>query len=681
MVKRNRKRELAEKLNEEEENRKKSQLKARLIKIRLAAVGISLPDPEERRDNINKSKNTKNFEDMATTAPREQNQRRVIQEADNINTNKKIKPVGVDTKMTLRLKKKFAKAFKDKSLKQMGDDLDKDFIKFIEKDQNKAIKKKLAKIKQANIDHEHGHTIIFKGHPRGLYRAASLESQQGHYVKYWLLNAKQTNGNGWGIAAHSAKTNMHKFIGRPLVVTSAKWRGSKIQDKYGDTFDHPYIPTNDLNKIFSHQEQYRVGNIVDIGEKNGDYYAMIEMLPKFANMTLPPFCSPAIYQLDAREAEGQISKWEALHLAALDTDPAYGARIAILKGTCVGSNNECRIQFKTAKQHKPSAFSQERQNQQWDAEREQSFTHSLELNQEKHNAELRRIKASSLKRRLARVTKGNTTFDSKKGSNIVDVEDIEENIKPIKGTGGKTKKEKRKSADRYFAGKFVGRKGESKIKTLKRKAGELFSGDVIFTEKEKKIKEASIVCTKSVKSKLSKLKKKLRLATLGEENMTFQKSKKIKIHKRKHPEVRKAKQSVEDILRKGGSSVDGSHGQSSFLSTKGDFIGGGGTHERQINKILGTENNLVAENEDNAIAFSAGHGLPRVQNFPINKAGERVLSFGIHSKINSTQLKSITDSEIGGRTVGFAVGKPGSQLTTGRGSRDLSKALREHKLI
>jgi len=282
----------------------KKQLKAKLLKIKLA--GIHTPKitstPEARRGLI---------QDTPVVGS-EGNQDKLKQNADFINRKKPIDPTG--SKINTRLKKK------------------------------------LAKIREAKISHEHGHTIIFKGHPKGIYRVASLESQQGHYAKYWLLNAKQSNGNGWGIAAHSAKTNMHKFIGKPLVITSAKWRGSKIKDKYGDTFDHPYIPTNDLNKIFEHQEQYRVGNIVDIGEKDGDYFAMIEMLPKFANMTLPPFCSPAIYQLDAREAEGQISKWEALHLAALDTDPAYGARIAILRGTCVGSNNECRIQFRSAKQ-------------------------------------------------------------------------------------------------------------------------------------------------------------------------------------------------------------------------------------------------------------------------------------------------------------------------------------------
>jgi hypothetical protein len=47
--------------------------------------------------------------------------------------------------------------------------------------------------------------------------------------------------------------------------------------------------------------------------------------------------------------------------------------------------------------------------------------------------------------------------------------------------------------------------------------------------------------------------------------MTFQDSKKIKIIKKKHPEVRKAQSSVEDILRKSGRSVDGSHDEATFL--------------------------------------------------------------------------------------------------------------------
>lgn len=200
-------------------------------------------------------------------------------------------------------------------------------------------------IEEKNIAKEHHHSIIFKGTPLGSFKAASLENQSGKYAKYWLLNAKQTNGNGWGIAAHTAKENMKKFIGRPLVVTAQSWHG---ESEYGESFEHPYLPTNDMNIIFSHQEKFKVGKIVDVYEdKSGDWFASIEMLPKFANKTLPPFCSPAIYQLDASEHEGNISKWEALHLAALNENPAYGARIALLKGTCIGTSESCKIQFQS----------------------------------------------------------------------------------------------------------------------------------------------------------------------------------------------------------------------------------------------------------------------------------------------------------------------------------------------
>ena len=108
-------------------------------------------------------------------------------------------------------------------------------------------------------------------------------------------------------------------------------------------------PTNDINKVLDHQEKFRIGSIVDIIEKDGDYYANIEINQKFANMILPPFCSPAIFQNNPAEPEGQISDWEALHLAALMEDPAYGSRIALLRGTCIGTKDQCSVQFKSAK--------------------------------------------------------------------------------------------------------------------------------------------------------------------------------------------------------------------------------------------------------------------------------------------------------------------------------------------
>lgn len=198
------------------------------------------------------------------------------------------------------------------------------------------------------IAKEHNHMIEFKRHFRGAdqFKRASLESQDSKYAHYWLLNARDSNGNGWGVAQQSIAQNIKKFIGKPFVITAQTW----VHDsEYGDQYEHPYLRTNDLNVIFAHQEKFRVGTINDVKEKNGEYFAQIKMKPKYAGMRLPPFCSPAIFQLDPMEAEGNITKWEALHLAGLIEDPAYGARIAILRGSCMGTEEQCSIQFKTAK--------------------------------------------------------------------------------------------------------------------------------------------------------------------------------------------------------------------------------------------------------------------------------------------------------------------------------------------
>ena len=202
---------------------------------------------------------------------------------------------------------------------------------------------------EMKVDKEHNHKIQFRVHEGSQYRRASLSKQEGKYAKYWLLNAKQTNGNGWGVSQTSIAKNINKFIGRPFVITAKQW---VAESEYGDQFEHPYLPTNNISQIINHQEKFRVGSIVDVIEKDGDYHAVIEMNSKFANMMLPPFCSPAIFQNNPGEADGQISDWEALHLAGLMEDPAYGARIAILKGSCMGTADACSVQFKSAKQAK-----------------------------------------------------------------------------------------------------------------------------------------------------------------------------------------------------------------------------------------------------------------------------------------------------------------------------------------
>lgn len=185
-----------------------------------------------------------------------------------------------------------------------------------------------------------------------------------------------------------------------------------------------------------------------------------------------------------------------------------------------------------------------------------------------------------------------------------------------------------------------------------------------------------------------KIKKlQARLASLGEENMTYKKSKHMKILKKKNSEIRKAQSNIEDILRKNGRSVDGSHTRSSFLSQSGDFIGGDKNHSShgdQINKILKTNIPAGDESDNQLHKFLTDNKLIRVQNFPINRAGERKISVDIRGKVNINQLKSIRELETDGHDVGFAVGFNASQDNdgiTGRGSRDLVKALREKKFL
>lgn len=608
-------------------------LKDRLKKLRLASIKPATP--EARRDKIQKTKR-KDVSKKST-------QSRLEQEKDYINTGKPIRPTGDDAKITTANKRKLAKiksaGVREDRIQKLMDynrssnasdrmtddefDANERYVNTGEKIRptgskiNPKLKKKLAKLKEQKIAKEHGHAIVVKSHERGVYRQASLEGQQGKYAKYWLLNAKQTNGNGWGIASHTAKENMQKFIGRPLVVTSSKWHGASV---YGEAYEHPFIPTDDLNQIFAHQEQFRVGNIVEVGEKNGDYYATIEMLPKFASYSLPPFCSPAIYQLDAQEHEGSISKWEALHLAALDENPAYGARIALLKGTCVGTAQSCSVQFKSAKQKSAIVRSPDKY---------------------KVPREMKHTRVDSSGPLINKVPFGEEDRDTTQ--QYVDRQMRESSYELSKGKKVRPKKPTQKDRKRIITAKE--------------------ESNIICPEKKKKLKE--------------------RLASLGEQNMTYQDSKKVKIRKKKHPEVRKAQKSIEDILRKSGRSVDGSHAQSTFLSTKGDFIGdpNANSHASQIRRILNDPKLDTIDPDIVTTDFAAKHGLPRVQNFPINRAGEKRMSFGIHSKINKDQLRAIKDIEAGGQEVGFAVGPNGTTAVTGTGTRDMLKALREHKLL
>ena len=151
--------------------------------------------------------------------------------------------------------------------------------------------------------------------------------------------------------------------------------------------------------------------------------------------------------------------------------------------------------------------------------------------------------------------------------------------------------------------------------------------------------------------------------------------------KRKLAKVRKAgTEGIEDILRKTGSSKDGMHAHSTWLTGKGEYIGGGEAH---INQIIDADPSFHksqgnVENDEIVTNFAKKHGLIRVQSFPVNRAGESRTSFGIHHKPTSGQLRSMKALEDSGETLGHATGPDHRTATTGEGFKSIRQSIGTH---
>jgi hypothetical protein len=211
------------------------------------------------------------------------------------------------------------------------------------------------KIKLANLK-------ISQLKPR--YLTASLDSEfipnpdkQGKFASYFLLKGDEVNGREWGVTSSSIPQNISSFIGMPLVATGEKF----VKDSpYGQQYLHPSIShfaqeqpelvaglnPMDLNDIRTFQDRFKIGTIDDVffNPNKGLWNASVKLAEGVEASDLPPFCSPALYQLDMTEHEGSITKWTGLHLAALDQRPAYG-NIALLNATCSGTSKQCKMNF------------------------------------------------------------------------------------------------------------------------------------------------------------------------------------------------------------------------------------------------------------------------------------------------------------------------------------------------
>jgi hypothetical protein len=205
---------------------------------------------------------------------------------------------------------------------------------------------------------------IEKNTREGLRSASSIvkyEDDNGHlYIKAWMLDAS-VNINRWGVNNKSIPERISSAYGKPLVLTQGfhhplppemMRKGSEQQ--YDDD-DNPYNTVN-VHEIVDHwlayQEVFRVGTIIDVVEKKGSYFAIIEVTDPaakeaFRNNDLPLFVSPAIAQLDPTEDPSNITNWTFVHLAIV-ADPAYTMKKAIISGQCHDEKERCLLQLRQA---------------------------------------------------------------------------------------------------------------------------------------------------------------------------------------------------------------------------------------------------------------------------------------------------------------------------------------------
>ncbi len=167
---------------------------------------------------------------------------------------------------------------------------------------------------------------------------ATIEEKDNHlYIKAFLLDSS-VNLNSWGVNRETLDSNINSFIGKPIVIT--------------ETFDHP-----ESNDTFEHhinyQDKFRIGTIIDIVQKDGQYSAIAEITNEDAKQAfragnLPLYVSPQIYHDGVgKEPDDDASTWRGTHLAIVK-EPAFTVKKARVSHQCNGNGDTCVAQLKMA---------------------------------------------------------------------------------------------------------------------------------------------------------------------------------------------------------------------------------------------------------------------------------------------------------------------------------------------
>ena len=179
------------------------------------------------------------------------------------------------------------------------------------------------------------------------YVQEAYEKEDKFYLKTFLLDDSVAR-NGMGVQPDYIPKNIHKFVGRPVILTP-DFNHPHEFEHYKETKDYK----TDIPELLKLQEKYSIGKIVDISTHsniqqggNTNYSALLEITdPKaisaFRAGKIPQYVSPSIYRINESDPVHSITDYEPLHIAIVD-NPAYGFHKANIRQTCQGNKNECQ---------------------------------------------------------------------------------------------------------------------------------------------------------------------------------------------------------------------------------------------------------------------------------------------------------------------------------------------------
>ncbi len=173
---------------------------------------------------------------------------------------------------------------------------------------------------------------------QGSATAEIIEDNDKFYLKAFLLDSS-VNQNSWGVDPTTLEQNIQTYIGKPLVLQ--------------DDFEHPNSGDSNYDHHMAYQDKFRIGNIIDIVNKDSIYSAIIEVTDgaakeAFRKGDLPLYVSPQLFHDGVgKEPDTMTKTWRGTHLAIVK-EPAFGIMKARVEGQCSGSPISCLAQLKRA---------------------------------------------------------------------------------------------------------------------------------------------------------------------------------------------------------------------------------------------------------------------------------------------------------------------------------------------